>query len=91
MSEIEIRPGQVFRDLDPRMAGRTLEVLSVGDAKVTLRVLTNADDIQRLLDEDVPGTRHYRPRDKRGATTTISRARLSKQGRRGFGLVEGSE
>ena len=84
-----VQTGQTYRDLDPRMAGRTLKVvdasLAHGD-KVLLEVLTNPSDVQALLDDDTPGTRSYTPKDRRGATTKISRRRLEDG--KSFGLVE---
>lgn len=84
-----VEPGQTYRDLDPRMAGRTLRVVEIfgeqaDQAKV--EVVTNASDIQSLLDDETPGTRSYRPQDRRGKTSIISVARLAAG--EDYGLIE---
>lgn len=83
---VQIR--QLYRDNDPRLAGRTLRVVGFDSAdpdSVVLETETNPDDIQRLLDDSEPGTRSYTPSDRRGKSTRISRARLES---RSFSLVE---
>lgn len=85
-----VQIGQVYRDTDPRMAGRTLRVAKVDDSDpaptAVLEVLTNSTDIQNLLDEDEPGTRSYSPKDRRGKTTMVSVARLEEG--KAYALVE---
>lgn len=84
-----VKIGQVYRDEDPRMEGRTLRVTKVDDsdpgATAVLETVTNPTDIQRLLDDPEPGTRSYTPQDRRGKTTVISVARLEGDD---YGLVE---
>lgn len=71
--------GQIYVDKDPRLAGRRLKVVDTSGEKVVLEVVANPDDIQALLDDNTPGTRSYKPVDRRGKTTKISGARLEKK------------
>lgn len=86
MSQIKV--GQVYADNDDRVKGRTLKVVGVGETHSRMEVLTNAADIQRLLDDDTPGTRSYVPKDRRGQQTVIRNDRLGTSTQRGFTLVE---
>jgi hypothetical protein len=82
-----VQIGQVYRDNDPRLAGRTLRVVDIEalPQKAVLETVTNPDDVQRLLDDETPGTRSYKPVDKRGRRTKIAVERLESSK---FSLVE---
>lgn len=66
-----VRVGQIWGDVPPRLAGRTFEVISVGQDYVVAKVLTNSHLTQRLLDAGAPGKK-----DQRETLTRISRPRL---------------
>jgi hypothetical protein len=83
--------GQVYADNDDRVKGRTLKVLGVGEHHSRLEVLTNSEDIQRLLDDATPGTRSYVPKDRRGKQTVIANDRLGTSTQRGFTLIKDAE
>lgn len=70
--------GQTYKDLDPRMEGRTLRVTAINHstAKVLLEVVSNPSDVENLLRDETPGTRNYQPEDRVGETTKISLERL---------------
>jgi hypothetical protein len=82
-----VQINQTYRDLDPRYSGRTLKVIGIdaAEGKARVEVLTNASDVQALLDDETPGTRGYQPKDRRGKTTTVSVARL--EGGKHYGLM----
>jgi hypothetical protein len=73
-----VHVGQTYRDLDPRLAGRTLKVEEIKDDKAIMEIVTNAEDVQDLLDDPEPGTRNYTPEDRRGKRTTIGVERLAE-------------
>lgn len=78
MSEIiEVRPGQVWADNDPRSAGRTLRVDAIDGNKAVCTILTNTDST--LV--------YWQQRDMRGRQTRISLARF-KPTRTGYRLVK---
>lgn len=88
MKRDEVKPGQVYADNDPRMKGRTLKVIETVGIQALLEVLTNADDVQSLLDDETPGTRGYKPRDRRGTRTKVGVDRLGRKGTRGYSLIQ---
>ena len=67
MSDIEVRPGQVWADNDPRSEGRTLRVDSIEGSKAVCTVLTNSDN----TDLSSPWQR-----DMRGKQTRVSLVRF---------------
>lgn len=90
-----VEMGQVYADADPRMKGRTMQVVGIrytGTEKeeASLKIVSNSDDVQAMLDDPDghPGSRNYVPKDRRGQTTTISTKRLEG---RDYRLVEAPE
>jgi len=65
---VTVRPGSIWADNDPRVAGRTLRVDAVDGTHATCTVLTNDDDTQRMLDNPPSW---WRGRDNRGKQTRI--------------------
>lgn len=74
----QVQVGQTYKDLDPRLAGRTLRVTSIDHRvqRAEMEIVTNAEDVQDLLEDDEPGTRNFTPQDRRGQTTRINLERL---------------
>lgn len=80
---IPVRPGQVWADNDPRVAGRTLRVDDVRDGTAHCTILTNDHESQARIDQTghtgragryVDGT--WVPGDRRGTTTRIRLGRM---------------
>lgn len=67
----DVRPGQVWADNDPRVAGRTLRVESVTTTHAVCVIVTHDAQTQRALDEGSPWVR-----DRRGKITRIMLARF---------------
>lgn len=60
--QIEVAPGQVWADNDPRSRGRTLKVISVGKQSVRCEVLTVAPHVRRGVGTVTMIARHrFRP------------------------------
>lgn len=78
MNTPDVRPGQVWMDCDPRVAGRTLRVDAVEDGKAVCTVLTNSDETQRYVDDpgSLPAYMGGAYNDRRGKQTRISLARF---------------
>lgn len=80
-TEIEVRPGQVWADNDPRVAGRTLRVERLEWSSrmnctiAVCTIVTNDDYTQGLLDrpQESPWRRRH---DRRGKTTEIAVRRM---------------
>lgn len=85
MTEITVRPGQIWADNDPRSAGRTVRVERVEDGKAVCKILTNRDATQYLVDR---GTAWVT--DMRGRTTRIS-VRRFKPTNTGYRLIREAE
>lgn len=84
---IPVRPGQVWADNDPRVAGRTLRVDVIEGEHALCTVLTNAGGQQRLL-ENPPSW--WRARDNRGKQTRISLRRFRPTST-GYRLIKDAE
>jgi len=70
--------GQTYKDLDPRMEGRTMRVTAINHStsKALLEIVSNPSDVEGLLRDETPGTRNYQPKDRVGKTTKIAIERL---------------
>lgn len=89
MSDLPVKPGQIWADNDLRSKGRTLEVISVyqsriADSVAVCKILTNEEETQRLIDNPQGS---YAPKDRRGKTTTI-KVRRFKPTSTGYRLIQ---
>lgn len=73
METTEVRVGQVWEDNDHRCKGRTMRVDKIWFGIAVCTILTNSDEVQRLLDE---GHDWYRGQDSRGRRTEIAVRRM---------------
>lgn len=65
METIEVKVGDVWKDNDPRSAGRTLRIDAIEGDRAVCTVLTNSDDTQATLDNP-PDRTWGLPTDRRG-------------------------
>jgi hypothetical protein len=75
---MNVKPGQIWADSDPRSAGRTLRVVRVEGGKAVCTVLTNSD------------ATGWARRDMRGTTTRVSVSRM-RPTRTGYRLISDTQ